>query len=181
MPDGLPIDLVRQYQQQGLTNDQIVNYLMQAGYTHDQILQAFNQAALKQDIMPSAVEPQENLQGVESYEQTSDRDRIEEIAEAIIDEKWEHLVANINQVIEWKEKTEARMASLETKFEDLKNNFDKLHASILERVGSYDKHIQDVGTEIKALEKVFQKILPGFIENVAELSRITNSLKGKQL
>jgi hypothetical protein len=59
----------------------------------------------------------------------------------------------------------------------MKDDFDKIHTSVLERVTDYDKHITDVGTEVKALEKVFQKVLPGFIENVAELSRITEDIK----
>ena len=37
----------------------------------------------------------------------------------------------------------------------------------------------DIGVEIKALEKVFQKILPGFMENVNELSRISRDMKVK--
>lgn len=180
MAQGLPIDLVRQYQGQGLTNDQIVNYLMQAGYNHDQILQAFNQASMQQEISPSAVSPQEDLAQSEMMQSNDfNRERIEELAEAIIDEKWNHLVENINRIIEWKEKTEGRMTTLETRFEDLKKNFDTLQTSILDRVGGYDQHITDVGTEIKAMEKVFAKILPGFIENVSELSRITNKIKGK--
>ncbi|MBI5398405.1 hypothetical protein HZB03_02975 [Candidatus Woesearchaeota archaeon] len=103
--------------------------------------------------------------------------RIEELAEAIIDEKWAELVENINRIIDWKEKTEARIASIETEFKNLKENFDKLQGSVLEKVGEYDLHIQDVGTEVAALEKVFQKVLPGFVENVAQLSRITETLK----
>lgn len=103
--------------------------------------------------------------------------RIEELAEAIIDEKWAELVENINRIIDWKEKTEARIAGIETEFKNLKENFDKLQGAVLEKVGEYDRHIQDVGTEVAALEKVFQKVLPGFIENVAQLSRITETMK----
>ena len=106
-----------------------------------------------------------------------DKERIEELAEAIIDEKWTDLVENINRIIEWKEKTEGRIAAVETEFKGLKDSFDKLHMAILEKVGEYDAHIQDVGTEVKALEKVFQKVLPGFVENVGELSRITERMK----
>ena len=106
--------------------------------------------------------------------------RIEELAEAIIDEKWKEITANISRVIDWKEKTEQRIIKIEADIEGLKGNFDKLHTSILEKVGEYDKHIMDVGTEVKALEKVFQKILPGFLENVNELSRITDNLKKVQ-
>ncbi|HLC99104.1 MAG TPA: hypothetical protein VJC00_03800, partial [Candidatus Nanoarchaeia archaeon] len=58
-------------------------------------------------------------------------------------------------------------------------SFDRLHEGVLGKIGEYDKGIVDIGVEIKALEKVFQKILPGFMENVNELSRITSSMKGK--
>jgi len=106
-----------------------------------------------------------------------DSGRIEEIAEAIIEEKWNDLMENINRIIEWKDKTESRVTQMETMMKSIKDDFDKMHSSILERVGEYDKHIGDVGTEVKALEKVFQKVLPGFVENVSELSRITEELK----
>jgi hypothetical protein len=84
---------------------------------------------------------------------------------------------NINRIIEWKEKTETRITQMESAVKSMKDDFDKMHVAVLERVGEYDKHIGDVGTEVKALEKVFQKVLPGFIENVSELSRITEELK----
>ena len=44
-------------------------------------------------------------------------------------------------------------------------------------MGEYDKNMKEVGTDIKALETVFKKILPSFTENVAELSRITKRVK----
>jgi len=179
MPDGTPIDLVIQYQQQGLSNDQIVNYLLRAGYTHEQVLTAFNQATLKQQISPSKIETEDKLVRNE-FKNDPNRNHLEELAEAIIDEKWEHLVENINRIVEWKEKTENRMTTIEAQFNSLKADFDKLHTSIIDRVTGYDKNIQDVGTEIKALEKVFQKVLPGFVENVGELSRITQNMKRMQ-
>lgn len=106
-------------------------------------------------------------------------ERIEEIAEAIIDEKWSDLLDNIKKIIDWKELTEARLDKTEQKFNDLKNEFDKLHSAILDRIGQYDQNMSDVGSEIKALEKVFQKILPTLTENVNELSRISSDFKHK--
>ncbi len=43
--------------------------------------------------------------------------------------------------------------------------------------GEYDQNILNVGTEIKVMEKVFQKVLPTLTENVNELSRITKGMK----
>jgi len=101
----------------------------------------------------------------------------EELVESIIDEKWEELIKDINKVIEWKNRTESRIVAMEQKMEDLKENFNQLQKAITGKIGDYDKHILEVGTEIKALEKVFQKVLPKFTENINELSVITNRFK----
>ncbi len=101
----------------------------------------------------------------------------EELVESIIDEKWEELIKDINKVIEWKNKTESRIVAMEQKMEDLKENFNQLQRAITGKIGEYDKHILEVSTEIKALEKVFQKVLPKFTENVNELSVIANKFR----
>ncbi|MBD3313964.1 hypothetical protein GF345_05975 [Candidatus Woesearchaeota archaeon] len=105
-------------------------------------------------------------------------ERIHEIAEAIIEEKWQELIENVNRIVEWKDSTESRITKLEQKMTDIGQSFDKLHEGVLGKISEYDKGIVDIGVEIKALEKVFQKILPGFMENVNELSRITAKMKG---
>jgi hypothetical protein len=106
-----------------------------------------------------------------------ERERIEEMAEAIIDEKWDEMIKSINKIIEWKDKTEAKIVRLEQDFKNLKSDFDNLHTAVIGKIGEYDQNIINVGTEIKAMEKVFQKILPTFTENVRELSRITRGVK----
>ena len=104
-------------------------------------------------------------------------EKIQEIVEAIIDERWTELEENISKIIEWKHQMTTKIEKVDQQFSDLKKNFDVLHESILGKVGEYDKHISNVGTEVKALEQVFQKILPGFIDNVNELSRISKNFK----
>jgi hypothetical protein len=108
---------------------------------------------------------------------TDTTERVQEVAEAIINEKWSELIGSVNKIMEWKEATESRITKIEQKFADLEKNFDALHSGVLEKIGEYDKSVAEIGTDIKALEKVFQKILPGFMENVGELSRITQDMK----
>ncbi len=122
---------------------------------------------------PSFAPQQRNVGG-------PDRELIQEVAETIIEEKWEELVKDIKSVVEWKESTETKISQLEQKFTDLKDNFDNLHKGIVGKIGEYDESLSNVGTEIKALEKVFQKILPTLTENVNELSRITKGMKEKK-
>lgn len=115
-----------------------------------------------------------NMPPPQSYNPTADT---EELIEAIIDEKWNDLMGDINKVIAWKDATESRIAKLEQRLQDTLDRFDKLHHAVVGKVGEYDQHILQVGAEVKAMEKVFSKVLPAFTDNVAELSRITDKLK----
>ena len=193
----LPTEQVFALRQQGLSNNQIIQSLQQQGFSSTQILDAINQADTIGGVgtIPQANYPQG--QPVEQpapqvpqqypeqaypqqggfYAEPEAKADTEELVEAIIEEKWNELMRDINRIIEWKNKTETRINSLDQQFKDLKDNFDKLHSALIGKIGEYDKNILEVGTEIKAMEKVFQKVLPTFTSTVNELSRITGNLK----
>jgi len=202
------VNIINSLKQQGFDNNQIIQYLQRSGYNSNQIFDAMNQTEIggtANQLPPEAMKQPEQMQpegplppnmppqgmpppvtpspdipppGIPPVDVSGERERIEELAETIIDEKWEEFSKNINKIIEWKNKTEAKVAKLEQQFMDLKESFNKLHSAIIGKIGEYDQNIQNVGTEIKAMEKVFQKILPTFTDNVNELSRVTKKLKG---
>ena len=192
-----PTSNVLNMQQQGISNNQIVQDMTQQGYTPDQINDAMNMASVKgavdagaggsaQAWQPQQAAPQAEQQQMPPppppsfvSESTPEDRRIEELAEAIIEEKWRELSKNIDKIIEWKEKTETKVAELETGFNDLKKSFESLHDAILGKVSEYDQNIISLSSDIKAMEMVFQKLLPTFTENVNELSRITKGIKKK--
>lgn len=128
------------------------------------------------EMGPSMATPTASFQEVSPAQE----EKLQEIAEAIIEEKWNELIKNVNRVVEWKNTMEGRITKIEEALKQLNDSFEKLHMGVLEKIGNYDQSIKDVSTEIRALEKVFQKILPGFVENVNELSRIAQTLKGKK-
>lgn len=101
----------------------------------------------------------------------------EELIEAIIEEKWNELVKDVNKVIEWKQRADAKLISMEQQMIGMQAQFDKLNQAIIGKVGDYDKHILEVSTQLQAMEKVFGKVLPTFIDNVSELSVITQRMK----
>ena len=207
LPRSSPVEQVLMMKQQGYTNNQIVQTLQSQGYNTDQVFDAINQSGLSADLQPQREHQEppdsampEYAQGYEAqqYPQQQpapvfrqppkemqpaasvDDERIQEIAEAIIDEKWEDLAKDIRKVAEWKEKTEDRIAKLEQQVLDLKISIDSLTKGIMSKISSYDQNIVDVGTEIKAMEKVFQKVLPNLTENVNKLDRMTKSYKEPQ-
>ncbi len=101
---------------------------------------------------------------------------MEEYIEAIIDEKWVELEADVEKIVEWKNRSEQRLTQLTQQVQDLKDRFEKLHAALIGKIETYDKNILEVGAEIKAMEKVFSKVLPVFTDNVKQLSDVTDKL-----
>jgi len=190
---GTPIDQVMALKQQGMGNDQIIPEMERQGYNSSQIFDALNQAnisgaALEQPPamgMPPTQNvpqdqpysnPQQQL-GQPPQQELMTKEQIEEIAEAIIDEKWKEFEHDIRIIIDWKDKTESRVAQVEQQVKDLTSSLSNMQKSLIGKISQYDSNITDVGTEIKAMEKVFQKILPSLTENVNKLDRMTKSSK----
>ena len=61
----------------------------------------------------------------------------------------------------------------------MEERFENLQKAILGRVEDYNRTISTVGTEMKALEGVLERILQPLVSNIKELSRITEDLKKK--
>jgi len=195
-----PVDLVLKMREQGLSNNQIITSLQREGYQTTEVFDAMNQAdlggtnetpvGLNEETMQKEVYQEEPLGQPEQqqlyeqptgYEAESYNDneitKIEELVEAVVEEKWVDLVKDVNKVIEWKSNVESDTASIRQEIEDLKSSFSELQKNILTKVDEYDRNIVKVSTNIKAMENVFQKAIPTFTENINELARTVESLK----
>ena len=178
-PQGSPVDQVIGMQQQGLTNNQIVQALQRQGYDPGSIMDALSQSEAKRGVEPFEPAPEDHPAfAPQPVQQPAKTEAFEEIAEHIVDEKWQEFIKEMGKMAEWKDQVNSRLDRLEQSMGDDKADLDNLHRSILGKIGEYDKNLLDVGTEIKAMEKVFQKVLPTLTENVAELSRVTRIVKG---
>jgi DNA-binding transcriptional MerR regulator len=165
-------------QQQGLTNNQIIQTLQRQGYQPQQIYDAMAMAENRggmEPMMPEAPAPE----GGEAPRQAEPPKGMEEMAEAIVEEKWHEFTRELGKVTEWQNATGSRLDKLEQSLGDMKSDLENLHKAIVSKISDYDKNLLDVGTEIKAMEKVFQKVLPELTGSVAELSRITKTVKSK--
>ncbi len=195
-PADIPTEQVIQLRQQGMQNNQIIQTLQNQGYNSAQIFDAISQADIKGVVgsqeaapVPAAAQPTAPMppvpeappiQPAPAPSPEIGRERIEEVAESIIDEKWDELMKSVDKIVAWKETVESKMTKIEQSISNLKERFEELHTGILGKIGEYDKGIRDVGAELKAMQGVFKKVLPTFTENVSELSRITKGLKGKK-
>ncbi|NQU98236.1 hypothetical protein HQ533_02110 [Candidatus Woesearchaeota archaeon] len=203
-----PVNQVLSMRGQGIDNNRIIQTLQRDGYSSSRIFEAMNQADTKpavSGVEPEKVEqevtqqvqeptqqqafsepnysqdsfrqPQEAPMNIPPYQEKSPE--VEELVESIIEEKWSEIVKDINKIVEWKNETEAKLGSLEKDFSSLKEEFDKLHQAVIGKIGEYDKNILNVGAEVKAMEKVFSKVLPVFTEKVNDLSKVADTMKKK--
>jgi len=189
MPPETPTDQVLSMQQQGLTNNQIIQTLQRQGYQPQQIYDAMAQAEMRggAEPMPEAPSagpglfPEAGGMGAPRGE-GAPREApkgFEEIAEAVVEEKWNEFSKELGKMNEWKDATNSRLDKIDQSSADMKSDLDNLHKAIVSKISEYDKNLLDVGTEIKAMEKVFQKVLPELTGSVAELSRITKTARAK--
>jgi len=209
VPQGIPTGEVLELQKKNMSHEQIVDYLHQKGYASQQIMDAINQAELNQQGSPFDMEgsPYMGNQGFQDRQlpdltapapgtnynqqqfqqpqqfQPSQRnieEQIEEIAEAIVDEKWEDLTKDVGNISVWKESVQTEVESVKQEILRLEGRLEKLQQAILGKVDDYNKTLSEVNTEMQALSKVFEKIIEPLTTNIKELSRITTDLKKKK-
>lgn len=184
---GTPTEAVLTMAQQGMSPNQVVEALQRQGYTQTQIYDALNQAASKAHVeqgiptpapeMPPAQAPAVMDAPTQEYAPAADAEQFEEIAESIIEEKWQEVRKTIGAMKEAQDDSNKRFLTMQQEITDLKDEMNNLHKAIVTKVSDYDKNLINVGVEIKAMEKVFQKILPTLTDNVNELSKITKDMK----
>jgi hypothetical protein len=186
------VDQIIGLQQQGYSNNQIIQALQKAGYTPAEISDAMNQISAMQGVEPfqptplpdqSASSPPSAFTSPFSSpasQPSAPQDDFERIAERIVQEKVNELRKEHEALNVWRDKTSERLDKVEQGLQDVKMDLDGLHKAIVQKIGEYDRNLVDVGTEIKAMEKVFSKVLPSLTENIQELSRATKVVKAKK-
>ena len=160
---------VAHLREQGLPDSMVTGELTKKGYAPEDISLAISHV----DTTNNAPQmPQAGSQD-DMYS------RFEEIAENIIDEKWDDLIAEVKKIVDWKNRIEERQTAIEREQEKLQEDFKTLHLGVLGKLDDYDTRMRDVGTELNAVGKVFKDVIPEFVDNVKELSALTKEMKKK--
>lgn len=123
-----------------------------------------------QDFRPSQPLPQQRIQ-------KTNQEEIEALIESIVKEKWDDMVGEIGDLSLWKESVRNDISSLKQGLLRLENRFQSLQQTIIGKVQDYNKSIQEVGSDLNALEDVLKKIITPLSVNVKELNKITEELK----
>ena len=127
-----------------------------------------------QQFMPmqQPMMPQQSSMG--SYEE------IQALVEEVIDEKWRDLLASMGDMVTWKTQVGDDLEATKQELLRLQHRFDTLSVAVVGKVDDYGKGVRELGVEMKALEKVFEKILEPLTSNIKELEHLTKSLRHKE-
>ncbi|MBW3017219.1 hypothetical protein KY316_02510 [Candidatus Woesearchaeota archaeon] len=186
----IPTDNVLKLRQQGMPDDQIVEMLQKDGFKSHQIFEAMSQADIKGMVAPERItdvpSPENPMQPMPSELPPlpsagagASVERIQEIAEAIIDEKWDVLVENVNKIVDWKESVEKEMALMKKTLEDMSTKLAKSQSAISEELEAQERKMADIDSDVKAFTKVLQKALPDLMAAGAQRERAPSAAAPK--
>jgi len=135
---------------------------------------------VSQEMMPSpndmAMEAQQQpMLPQQSYGPSYEE--IQSLVEEVIDEKWRALLASMGDISIWKAQMGDETEAIKQEVLRIQGRFDNLQTGVLGKVDEYSRGITEIGSEMKALEKVFEKILEPLTSNIKELSSITAKLR----
>ena len=108
---------------------------------------------------------------------TLDMEAVHQIVEAIINERWDDFMGSVGNIALWKERTERELISVKQELLRVQQRFTQIETALLGKVGEYQQDIKSVHTEMRALEKVFERILEPLTSNIKELGKLTEELK----
>jgi hypothetical protein len=104
---------------------------------------------------------------------------IEKIAESIIDEKWDKVKGELDDLKTWKVDLDTQVKGFKSQLDTLGKRVDDAQNAMLGKVEEYNKSLGGVNVEIMAMGKVFEKIIPQFTENVNKLSELVDRKASK--
>jgi len=138
--------------------------------------------AVKDLSTPLKQQPQQTgtIMPVSSPEPTAERasfDVIEEIAEAVISEKWDDLVRGVGDLRLWKEKVDTDLSGIKQEIIRTQTRFENLQTAIMGKVSEYGEGVTEISAELKALEKVMERIINPLTRSVKDLQKVTDKIK----
>jgi len=105
-------------------------------------------------------------------------EEMERILEEIVDERWSDVTSKFSDLETARAKQETRIDELSKRVSELSSRLDEISSVVMGKVDEYKKTMEDVDVEIKALEKVMQKLVPSMAEQVKDLKEVVGGLKG---
>ena len=196
-------EIISSLQQEGYRHEQISNAMDQASVKRELSSMSMpGQDAIENEEIPLALmnapspsNEREELRPISHNEQPklqepsnfapeplerASYDAIEEIAESIIKEKWNDMLQNVGDIKLWKERTDIDLEGVKQELIRTQEKFENLQRALMGKLSEYSEGVTTIGTEMKALEMVLEKILAPLTKSVKDLEKVADKLSSQK-
>ncbi len=127
-----------------------------------------------QPVQKSAEQAQQKPMNDETLE------TIQQVLEQIIEEKWRSSAGDINTMKTAIRSNSNSVTDISEKIDKLNQRIDSVQNIMLGKTEEYNKTISDVNVELKAFEKVIDRLVPTISDSIKELRDLIDGLKKQQ-
>jgi hypothetical protein len=123
-------------------------------------------------------------QGYEQYApqqySSNDTETINEIAEQVVAEKISEIKKALSAVADFKVLSDSKLIDMEKRLKRIEKIIDDLQSSIIDKIGSYGKVMQDLRTELDATQESFSKVVNPLFDKSREKTKYHTTHKKKK-
>ncbi len=169
------VDAILEMKKEGYSRSEIIQAMSSQGYTPLEIEEHLARAERSSDeglyykesrpVPPPVSAPPPMPEPVEMERAEVN----EELIESMVEDKVRNVTKNISEFEGWKEKTTTRLDKLEQSMDDLKERLDSLNKALISKIEKGEEQMMDVGTEMKAMQKVFKESIPELTKAISAL------------
>jgi len=105
---------------------------------------------------------------------------VQAIVEQVIEEKWKDMMKDTGDIKVFKARVADDIEAIKQEVIRTQKRLEDLQVAVMGKVKDYNTSVVKIGSDMKALEQVFGKILEPLTLNIKELGRITEELKSKK-
>jgi hypothetical protein len=135
--------------------------------------------------MGMEMQPQQNYPMQQQYPVQQQRgaapeqiiNELQRVIEEIIEEKWSGVEDKLNALEVWKAKLEGNISESNNRIAALNQRLDSISKGIFDKTESYQGTMEDVNTQMEAVEKLMGKLVPSLAEEIKELRDVVEKLK----
>lgn len=102
----------------------------------------------------------------------------EDLVEKIVSEKMENLERRLSDQERIHSDLMQQIQQVRGSLNELKGKYSQLQEDSVVKIEEYNKELEGVGSQIKAMQRVMQNIIPTFAENVRSLTEVVRELRG---
>ena len=104
---------------------------------------------------------------------------VEALVEKLVAEKAEGMDMRLKDVEADMGKVRADVQELKNGVTELTTKYAGLQEDSLGKVEEYAKELENVGAQIKAMQRILQQIIPSLAENITQLQQVVDKVKKK--